>query len=130
MEVANEQVRFSPKAYRVDRRDHRCISSVPITVQRFLRFGPVVEPGLSLDISMGGMSGLICGAPRVGETVVIKLSLWGSPMEILATVSYSSDARSGFKFCSLPREAEERLRSWIVELEKQEHSDSPCLFLR
>jgi len=63
------------RAYSVRRREPRYVSTMPITLQPFLRFGPFVTRGMCLDISMRGMSALVCGAPRVGETVVISLSL-------------------------------------------------------
>jgi len=44
------------------------------------------------------MSALVCGAPRAGETVVITLSFRDAPIEMLATVRHSSDAKSGFEF--------------------------------
>ncbi len=117
----DQQLEVLQEPHNFDRRDRRYISSVPITVQRFLRFGPVIAPGLTLDISMRGMSGLICGAPQAGETVVIKLFVSGARMEILATVLYSSDARSGFRFYPFSRVAEQVIQDWLLELEKQEH---------
>ena len=86
------------QTYNVRRREARYVSSIPATLQRFLRFGPIITRGVTLDISMQGMSALVCGAPRVGETVVIALSLAGSNIEMLASVRHSSDARSGFEF--------------------------------
>ena len=64
----------------------------------FCGFGPFVTRGVSLDISRRGMSALVCGAPRAGETVVITLFLRDAPIEMLATVRRSSDAKSGFEF--------------------------------
>jgi hypothetical protein len=81
--------------YNVRRQEARYVSSVPVGLQRFLRFGPFVTRGVTLDISLRGMSALVCGAPRAGETVVITLSLRDAPIEMLATVRHSSDAKSG-----------------------------------
>ena len=89
------------REYQVRRREPRYVSSVSVTLQRFLRFGPFVTRGMTLDVSMRGMSALVCGAPRVGETVVIGLSLPDATVELLATVRHSSDARTGFEFCPL-----------------------------
>lgn len=129
MDVERRQAQLPPKSYNFHRRLRRYICSLPIRVQRFLRFGPVITRGLSLDISMQGMSGLICGAPPVGETVAIELFLSGAPLEILATVRYSSAARSGFQFYPLSTVAEQAIREWLLELEKQERSSSPYPFL-
>jgi len=84
--------------YNVRRQEPRYVSSVAVGLQRFLRFGPFVTRGGSLDISLRGMSALVCGAPRAGETVVITLSFRDAPIEMLATVRHSSDAKSGFEF--------------------------------
>jgi hypothetical protein len=86
------------RAFIVRRREPRYVYSTLFTMQRFLRFGPVVTRGMSLDISLGGMSALVCGAPRVGETVLIELPLRGKSIEMLAAVRHSSDAKSGFEF--------------------------------
>jgi PilZ domain len=116
------------RAYNVRRREPRYVHSVPVTFQRFLRFGPVVTRGMSLDISMRGMSALVCGAPRVGETVLITLPLRDAPVEMLATVHHSSDARSGFEFYPLSPIAFEGIQTWIQELRKHEESlfPNPC----
>src|ERR1035437_1535990 len=112
------------REYQVRRREPRYVGSMPITLQRFLRYGPAVTRGLSLDVSMRGMSALVCGAPRVGETVVIGLSLPeappGAPVELLATVRHSSDARTGFEFYPLPPLAQQAIQHWIHELREHE----------
>jgi hypothetical protein len=63
MDVERRQAQLPPKSYNFHRRLRRYICSLPIRVQRFLRFGPVITRGLSLDSSKQGMSRLICGAP-------------------------------------------------------------------
>ena len=117
------------REYHVRRREPRYVASIPVTLQRFARFGPVVTRGLSLDVSMRGMSALVCGAPRVGETVVIGLSLPdappGAPVELLATVRHSSDARTGFEFYPLPPLAQQAIQHWIHELREHEEKLFP-----
>jgi c-di-GMP-binding flagellar brake protein YcgR len=90
-----------------------------------LRFGPFVTRGVSLDISMRGMSALVCGAPRVGETIVIELPLRDAPIEMLATVRHSSDARSGFEFYPLSPLAHQGIQDWIKELRQHEETLFP-----
>jgi hypothetical protein len=107
-------------SYPVRRRETRYVSSIPVTLQRFLRFGPVVTRGMSLDVSMRGMSALVCGAPRVGATVVIALALPEAPVEMLATARHSSDARTGFEFYPLPPMAQKGIQLWIQELREHE----------
>lgn len=113
------------REYHVRRREPRYVSSIPVTLQRFLRYGPVVTRGMSLDVSMRGMSALVCGAPRVGETVVIGLSLPDATVEMLATVRHSSDARTGFEFCPLPPIAKHGIQHWIQGLREHEEKLFP-----
>ncbi len=113
------------RAYNVRRQEPRYVSTMTITRQRFLRFGPFVTRGMCLDISLRGMSAWVCGAPRVGETVVISLSLPEALIEMLAPVRHSSDARSGFEFYPLSPIALEGIQDWIQELAKHEESLFP-----
>src|SRR5271157_2488489 len=106
------------REYNVRRREPRYVSTIPVALQRFLRFGPFLTRGMSLDISVRGMSALVCGAPRVGETVVISLSLPDAPVEMLATVRHSSDAKSGFEFYPLSPIAQQGIQAWIQELKE------------
>jgi c-di-GMP-binding flagellar brake protein YcgR len=111
--------------YHVRRREPRYVSSMQVTLQRFLRFGPFVTRGVSLDISARGMSALICGAPRVGETVVIALPLPDAPVEMLATVRHSTDASSGFEFYPMSSIAQKGIQDWIRELQKHDEKLFP-----
>jgi hypothetical protein len=111
--------------YHVRRREPRYVSSMQVTLQRFLRFGPFVTRGVSLDISMRGMSALICGAPRVGETVVIALPLPDAPVEMLATVRHSTDASSGFEFYPMSSIAQKGIQDWIGEMQKHDEKLFP-----
>jgi hypothetical protein len=120
MHVDNRGTLARSRDYHVRRRESRYVSSMPVTLQRFLRFGPFVTRGVSLDISVRGMSALVCGAPRVGETVVIALPLPDAPVETLATVRHSTDASSGFEFYPLSSIAQQGIQAWIQELQKHE----------
>ena len=113
------------RKYTVRRRDQRYVASVPVTLQRFLRDGPVVTRGVSLDLSLRGMAALVCAAPRVGETVAITLSLPKAPVEMLATVRHSSEARCGFEFYPLSGSAELGLHDWIQEVREREEKLFP-----
>lgn len=109
-------------AYNFRRRERRYVSGIPVQVQRFLRFGPFTTRAVILDVSVRGMSALVCGAPRAGETVVIALPIRNSTLEILAAVRHSSDAKSGFEFYPLSPVAQERIHDWIKELKGHEES--------
>jgi hypothetical protein len=113
------------REYQVRRREPRYVSTVSVTLQRFLRFGPFGTRGMTLDVSMRGMSALVCGAPRVGETVVIGLSLSGAMVEMLAKVRHSSDARTGFEFYPLPPAAQHGIQHWIQGLREHEEKLFP-----
>jgi len=116
------------RVFKVRRREPRYVSSVQVTLQRFLRFGPVVTRGLVLDISVRGMSALVCGMPQVGETVVIALPLPNISVEMLARVRHSSDAKSGFEFYPLSSMAQEGIQDFIRRLKQHEESMFPYAY--
>jgi hypothetical protein len=118
------------RTYSVHRRDVRYVCSIPVALQRFLRAGPVVTRGMALDISLRGMSALVCGMPRTGETVTIELSLRDARVEMLATVRYSNDAKSGFEFFPLSPAAEKGVQDCVEELKKLEETPFPYACLR
>jgi len=129
MHVESLGTLVGPRAYNVRRRETRHVSSIPVTLQRFLRFGPVVTRGVTLDISTRGMSALVCGAPRVGETVAIALSLAGAAVETLATVRHSTDANSGFEFYPLSPIAQQGIEDWIEKQHEREETLFPFPYL-
>lgn len=119
MYVKTRSVALGAPTYR-GRCEPRYVSSIAVGVTRFLRFGPTVTRGMSLDVSRSGMSVLVCGAPLVGETVVIAPRSTSERFEILATVRHSTDARSGFQFYPLSAVVEKAVVDWIEELEREE----------
>ncbi len=116
------------RKYNVRRREPRYVCALNVRMQRFLRFGPVVAHGMLLDISMRGMSALVCGTPMVGETVGVELPLPGGPIEVLATVRHSSDAKCGFEFYPLSSMAQKGIQDLIRELQKHEEKLFPYPF--
>ncbi len=125
MHVDNRAQLACSQAYNFRRRDPRYVSSIPVVLQRFLRFGPFVTRGVTLDVSVRGMSALVCGAPQVGETVVIELPLLSAPIEMLATVRHSNDAKSGFEFYPLSAVAQQGIQEWLTELSRHEETLFP-----
>ncbi len=115
--------------YNVRRREPRYFCSIPVMLQRFLRFGPFATRGISLDVSLRGMSALVCGAPQIGETVVIALTLAIASVEMLATVRHSSDAKTGFAFYPLSPIAQQGIQDWIRELKEHEETLFPYPYL-
>jgi hypothetical protein len=125
MYVDNRGALGRSRDYNVRRKEPRYVSSIPVGLQRFLGSGPLVARGVTLDISLRGISALVCGAPQAGETVVIMLSLQDAPIEMLATVRHSSDAKSGFEFYPLSSIAQQGIQAWIRELRKHEETLFP-----
>ena len=125
MYVDNRGALARSRDYNVRRKEPRYVSSIPVGLHRFLRSAPLVTRGVTLNISLRGVSALVCGAPRVGETVVIMLSLRDAPIEMLATVRHSSDAKCGFEFYPLSSIAQQAIQDWIQELKKHEETLSP-----
>ena len=125
MYVDNRGALARSRDYNVRRKEPRYVSSIPVGLQRFLGSGPLVARGVTLDISLRGISALVCGAPQAGETVVIMLSLQDAPIEMLATVRHSSDAKSGFEFYPLSSIAQQGIQAWIRELRKHEETLFP-----
>jgi hypothetical protein len=130
MQLDSAEVMRQIRPSTIRRREPRYVYSTPVRLQRFLRFGPFATRGMCLNISVGGMSALVCGAPRVGETVVIELPLREEWIEVLATVRHSNDAQSGFEFYPLSQIALDRINGWIRELEKHEEAPFPYLYKR
>jgi len=128
MYVDSQRAPERAPVYNVRRREPRYVCSLHVAMQRFLRLGPVIAHGVLLDISMRGMSALICGAPLEGETVAIELPFPGCPIKTLATVRHSGDAKTGFEFYPLTAIAQKVIKDWIQELRKHEEKLFPYRF--
>jgi PilZ domain len=81
-----------------ERRYPRHFLSTPVTTWGLLNSGPQVTRGLTLEISLGGLSAVLCGPPKRGERVSVRLNLLNIAFETLAIVRHSSPARTGFEF--------------------------------
>jgi hypothetical protein len=84
--------------YSAERRCPRHFLSAPVTTWGLLNAGPSVTRGLTLEISLGGLSAVLCGPPKRGERVSVRLNLLNVPFETRAIVRHSSPARTGFEF--------------------------------
>lgn len=80
------------------RRHPRHFLSAPVSTWRLLDSGPRVTHGLTLEVSVGGLSAVLCGPPQVGDRVSVRLNLPNFAFETLAVVRHSSAARTGFEF--------------------------------
>jgi hypothetical protein len=88
----------STTQHRHERRYQRHFLSSPVTTWGLLNSGPQVTRGLTLEISLGGLSAVLCGPPKRGERVSVRLNLLNVTFETPAIVRHSSPARTGFEF--------------------------------
>src|SRR5215467_1426377 len=86
-----------PQPFEVRRREPRYVTSIPITLRRFM-VKPIVTSGVTLDISRHGMSFLVPSMPHTGETVAITAQHGGASLELLAKVRHSGPSGSGVEF--------------------------------
>lgn len=89
----------------------RALFSVPLTL-RHLAFGGIQSsPGISLDISQGGLGAIVYGNLRVGEMVELDVRIPGCEMSAVAVVRYSNRERSGFEFLGMTPEERQQIAS-------------------
>ena len=81
-----------------ERRYPRHFFSTPVATWGLLNSGLQVARGLTLEISLGGLSAILCGPPKRGERVSVRLNLLDVAFETAAIVRHSSPARTGFEF--------------------------------
>lgn len=113
MQVETRRTAASAAQYSVERRYSRHFLSAPVTTWRLLNSGPQVTRGLTLEISMGGFSAVLCGSPQVGERTSVRLKLPESSVEAVAIVRHSSAACTGFEFLELPSEFRRSIEACI-----------------
>lgn len=94
------------------RRHPRTLYSVPLTLRHLMAGEMQISPGVTLDLSEGGLGAMVQGSLRVGETVEIDLRLPGRNLRAVAIVRHVSTDRSGFEFLGLT--SDERLRICTV----------------
>jgi hypothetical protein len=94
------------------RRHPRMLFSVPLTLRHLTAGEMQTSPGVTLDLSEGGIGAMVQASLRVGETVEVELRLPQNSLRAVAIVRHVSSARSGFEFLGLTME--ERLRITTV----------------
>jgi c-di-GMP-binding flagellar brake protein YcgR len=99
--------------HRAERRHPRFFLSAPVTARKTLNAGSQVARGITVDISLGGLSAVLCGPPPVGERVSVRLKLMNTAFETPAIVRHSSPARTGLEFLSLSAESRRRIERCI-----------------
>src|SRR5271169_5859556 len=92
--------------------------NVPLDVI-LLRSGvPENLPGRCIDLSEGGVGGMVAGELSVGQHVAVELRIpkVGVPVRARARVRYQGKLRCGFEFVGLPVEQHEMIRYWAYRL--------------
>lgn len=112
------QVETRPTAQRTseggsERRYPRFFLSAPVIARRPFSSGSRLTHGITLEISMGGLSAVLCGPPPVGERVSVRMKLLNTAFEARAIVRHSSAARTGFEFVDLSPEHRQRIQTCI-----------------
>ncbi|HZQ20332.1 MAG TPA: PilZ domain-containing protein [Terriglobales bacterium] len=105
MQLESCETTTSKSRENTERRHPRFFLSAPMVARRALSAGSHVTRGITVDISLGGLSAVLCGPPRIGERVSLRMKLMNSAFEAPAVVRHSSSARTGFEFLSLPPES-------------------------
>ena len=87
----------------------RALFSVPMTLRHLAAGGIQSSPGVSLDISEGGLGAIVHGGLRVGEMVEIEVRVPGFALSAIAIVRYTTSVRSGFEFVGITQEERRQL---------------------
>ena len=103
----------APRKQQPVQRYRRAVFSVPVTLQYLGAGGIQTVHGISLDMSEGGIGGLLQHPLRPEEAVGIEFEVEGSPLHAVAIVRYSSSVRSGFEFVGLTVEERACLASFV-----------------
>jgi TonB family protein len=98
------------------RRKVRYAIALPVDIT-VLRSGvPDAIPGRTVDFGEGGMSAILAGELRTGDTVGIDLKLRGTPESLLAKaiVRHHHELRCGMEFQQLSLDQREIIRDWSI----------------
>ena len=98
MQLATQITAESARQPRTERHHARYFLSSPVSTWALPSSGAQVTRGLTLEISLGGFSAVLCGPPKRGERVSVRMNLLDVAFETPAIVRHSSPARTGFEF--------------------------------
>jgi c-di-GMP-binding flagellar brake protein YcgR len=99
--------------FSAERRYPRFFLSTPLTTRKSRSPRSRVRRGITLDISAGGLSAVLCGPPPVGERVSVRLNLADTALEARAIVRHSNPSRTGFEFVNLSRSSQRVIENCI-----------------
>jgi hypothetical protein len=100
MQMPSWQAVKPPPTQHVLRKHPRYLLSVPVLVYESSGTDPAWAHGLTLDLSQGGVSAVLCGSLHVHQSFRLELCLPNRTLSALAIVRYSSPNRCGFEFLS------------------------------
>ena len=86
---------------RPHQRHPRALFSAPVMFRHLAVGGFQSWPGISLDLSQGGLGAIVQSGLRVGEMVEIEVRAPGLALSAVAIVRYTSTGRCGFEFVGL-----------------------------
>jgi c-di-GMP-binding flagellar brake protein YcgR len=112
----------SASEYGVQRKHQRYILSEPLILIR--RLSPTDarrEPGISTEISEGGMSAIVAVVLEVGDEVELAFDITsGEHIQTEAVVRNHYQFRHGFEFVSLSETEREKIRTACASLKRYE----------
>jgi hypothetical protein len=113
MQAATGVTSPAARQYSAERRYPRFLLSAPVSTRRFRGSRSRITKGITLDISMGGVSAMLCGPPPVGQLVALRVDLPETSLQANAVVRHSNPSRTGFEFVKLSRESQNRIEHCI-----------------
>lgn len=96
---------------RPHQRHPRALFSAPVMLRHLSVGGLQSRPGISLDLSQGGLGAIVQSGLRVGEMVEIDVRTPAFVLSAVAVVRYTSSGRSGFEFVGLTNAERQQIAS-------------------
>jgi len=95
----------------------RYLLSVPITVYGSIDSARRYAHGLTLELSQGGVSAVLCGSLQPAAIFQIEISLPRAPVRTLAVVPHSDAGRCGFEFVDSSPDFHDKILACLRDLE-------------
>ena len=95
MQMPSWQAVKPPPTKHVLRKYPRHLLSVPLTVHAISGCHASLAHGLTLDLSQGGVSAVLCGAVHVAQTVWLELQLPKGTLQTVANIRHARPAGAG-----------------------------------
>ncbi len=110
------------------RRVPRCPLAVPVRITLRGPQGPCTLPGRSLELGEGGLSAILAGKVRPGDTVAVEFLLpeLGLGLHTKAVVRHHADLRCGVEFFGLSLEQQAMIRRWTRRMLEKPAAPRPA----